>query len=409
MPADTPPLNLGEELLERFLTAGRTLDPRDAPRIAEQYTRDLGLGSSAVYLADIQQNRLVSLAGGPDLAIDDTLAGSAFRSGSLRVAEDTGTGLIAWFPLTDGAERLGVMGLRTPALDRESIRRCRLLAAVLAMVITSKRDVSDSYAHGTRADTMSLPSEMLRAFLPPRTVCTDRAISTAVLEPAYRLGGDAFEHSLADGVLHAAVLDAMGHDLASGLTAALALAACRNARRNGADVPDLVDTIDEALHRWFPDRFATGVFLRLDIATGTLHWSNCGHPPPLLIRGGEVVADALAGPEELPLGLARLGTARRSVQTASLKPGDRLLIYTDGVVDAKGAHHEFFGLDRFTDFVIRATAAGEPAPEALRRLMHAILEHQPEGLTDDATIMMIEWQPAVPPLLDNTRPHPTTW
>ncbi|RAJ45521.1 stage II sporulation protein E [Kitasatospora sp. SolWspMP-SS2h] len=410
MPERTPPLNLGEQLLEQFLTAGRTLDPRDAPRFAEQYTRALGLGSVAVYLADIQQHRLVPLAGGLDLPIDGTLAGWAFRTGSLRVAEDTGSGLVAWFPLTDGAERLGVLGLRTTSLDRDAIRRCRLLTSVLAMVITSKRDTSDSYAHGTRADTMSLPSEMLRAFLPPRTVCTDRAVSTAVLEPAYRLGGDAFEHSLADGVLHAAVLDAMGHDLASGLTAALALAACRNARRNGADLPDLVDTIDGALHDWFPDRFATGVFLRLDIATGTLHWANCGHPHPLLIRSGEVVAGALEGPGELPLGLSHYTDRPRTVRTVSLRPGDRLLIYTDGVVDAKGGHHEFFGLERFTDFVIRAAAAGETAPETLRRLMHAILEHQDEqGLTDDATIMMIEWQPPIPPLLDDTRPRASTW
>ncbi|MFE1316322.1 PP2C family protein-serine/threonine phosphatase [Kitasatospora phosalacinea] len=406
---ETPSLNLGEQLLEQFLTAGRTLDPGEAPRFAEQYTRALGLGASAVYLADIQQHRLVALAEGPDLPIDGTLAGWAFRTGTMRVAEDPDSGLRVWFPLSDGAERLGVLGLRAPSLDREAVRRCRLLASVLAMVITSKRDTSDSYAHGTRADTMSLPSEMLRAFLPPRTICTDRAISTAILEPAYRLGGDAFEHSLADGVLHAAVLDAMGHDLASGLTAALALGACRNARRNGADLPDLVDTIDRALHDWFPDRFATGVFLRLDIATGTLHWANCGHPHPLLIRSGEVLPGALDGPGELPLGLSHYTDVPRTVRTSSLKPGDRLLIYTDGVVDAKGSNHEFFGLERFTDFVIRAAGAGETAPETLRRLMHAILEHQDEGLTDDATIMMIEWQPLSPPLLDDTRPPVPRW
>nr|WNW36074.1 hypothetical protein RKE32_00040 [Streptomyces sp. Li-HN-5-13] len=124
MPDRTQPLNLGEQLLEQFLTAGRTLDPRDAPRFAEQYTRALGLGSAAVYLADIQQHRLVALAQGPDLPIDGTLAGWTFRTGSMRVAEDTGAGLVAWFPLTDGAERLGVLGLRTPALDREAVRRC---------------------------------------------------------------------------------------------------------------------------------------------------------------------------------------------------------------------------------------------------------------------------------------------
>ncbi|MGV9269094.1 PP2C family protein-serine/threonine phosphatase [Kitasatospora sp. NPDC003701] len=394
MTDETLPLNLGERLMEEFLTTRRTLDPADVPDMAQRYTQALGIGVSTVYLADIQQNRLFPLGAGASLPIEGTLAGWTYRTGSLRVAETDGGMLLAWFPLFDGAERLGVLGVRTAGLDNGALRRCRLLAAVLAMVITSKRDTSDSYARGTRVETMSLPAEMLRAFLPLRTVCNGQVISTAVLEPAYDLGGDAFDHSLAAGVLHAAVLDAMGHDLASGLTAAVALAACRNARRNGADLPDLVDTIDDALRRWFPDRFATGIFARLDLATGTLHWSNCGHPPPLLIRGHEVVTDALTRGAEPPLGLSALADGTRGVHTFSLRPGDRILLYTDGVIEAKGADHEMFGLDRFADFVIRATAAGEAAPEALRRLIHALLENQDSTLTDDATIMMIEWQPA---------------
>ncbi|MFJ9523165.1 PP2C family protein-serine/threonine phosphatase [Kitasatospora sp. NPDC101801] len=392
----TPPLNLGEQLLEEFLTTGRTTDPLDVAAIAQRYTEATGIGASTVYLADIQQNLLLPVGGGTALPIEGTLAGWAFRTGTLRVGEDTDTGLRSWFPLVDGAERLGVLGVHAQALDREALRRCRLIAAVVAMVITSKRDSSDSYARGTRADTMSLPAEMLRAFLPVRTVATGQAVSTAVLEPAYDLGGDAFDHSLSAGVLHAAVLDAMGHDLASGLTAAVALAACRNARRNGADLPDLVRTIDEALAGWLPDRFATGVFLRLNLATGTVHWANCGHPAPLLIRDEEVVPDALVTEPEVPLGLAVELGASRTVHTASLQPGDRVLIYTDGIVEAKGTDRQLFGLERFTQFIIRATAAGEPAPEALRRLIHALLEQQDAKLTDDATIMMIEWQPTGP-------------
>lgn len=389
----TPPLNLGEQLLEEFLTTGRTTDPADVAAIAQRYTQTTGIGSSTVYLADIQQNLLLPVDGGTALPIEGTMAGWAFRTGTLRVGEDADSGLRTWFPLVDGAERLGVLGVHVHALDRDALRRCRLIAAVVAMVITSKRDSTDSYARGTRADTMSLPAEMLRAFLPPRTVATDQAICTAVLEPAYDLGGDAFDHSLSGGVLHAAVLDAMGHDLASGLTAAVALAACRNARRNGADLPDLVRTIDEALATWLPDRFATGVFLRLNLTTGTVHWANCGHPAPLLIRDEEAVPDALASQPELPLGVGAQLDAARTVRSLSLHPGDRLLVYTDGIIEAKGADHQLFGLERFTDFIIRATAAGEPAPEALRRLIHALLEQDDAKLTDDATIMMIEWQP----------------
>lgn len=137
------------------------------------------------------------------------------------------------------AERLGVLGVRTRSLDAVRLRRCRTLAGILAMAIASKRAYSDSFARRARTEPMQLPAEMLRAYLPPRTIGNAHVVSTAVLEPAYEIGGDAFDHSLTQSTLHAAILDAMGHDLASGLTTSVALAGCRNARRAGAGCPTL--------------------------------------------------------------------------------------------------------------------------------------------------------------------------
>jgi serine phosphatase RsbU (regulator of sigma subunit) len=83
------------------------------------------------------------------------------------------------------------------------------------------------------------------------------------------------------------------------------------------------------------------------------------------------------------------------VHHAHLEPGDRILIHTDGVTDARSAAGERFGEDRLIDFIVRATAAGERAPEALRRLIHAILDHPHGHLRDDATILLAEWHPHV--------------
>lgn len=188
----------------------------------------------------------------------------------------------------------------------------------------------------------------------------------------------------------------MGHDLASGLTTTLALAACRNARRNGADLSELVDTIDRALAQWLPARYAAGIMLRLQLDTGVLHWSNGARPAPLLIRRQTTAPEALARPAELPMGLGSLSAEPRAIHTASLEPGDRVLLYTDGVIEAKDSNGGLFGLERFAEYVIRATAAGAPAPEVLRRLVHALLADKDSTLTDDATIMMLEWLPPAP-------------
>ncbi|CAL9621720.1 PP2C family protein-serine/threonine phosphatase [Streptomyces sp. enrichment culture] len=384
----------GDGLLEEFLA-----DPEngrlDLTTAVTRCAKAMGLQHCVVYLADLQQRELVPLTDVvPALPVDASEAGWAYRTQSLRVTESDTGGLTAWLPLLDGAERLGVLALHTPELTPASLRHARALATLMAMLVTSKRAYKDSFVRRTRTEPMRLPAEMLRAFLPPRTIGTAHAVSTAVLEPAYDLGGDAFDHALTETTLHASVLDAMGHDLASGLTSAVALAACRNARRTGADLPELVQSVDAALSTWLPDQFCTGILAQLDLASGMLRWTNCGHPTPLLIRGQRLLVDALARDADPPMGLPSvLAEDGRACHEIALEPGDRVLMYTDGVTESRMHDGEELGLNRFADFVIRATAAGELAPEILRRLIHSLLDAQPGRLRDDATILMLEWWP----------------
>jgi serine phosphatase RsbU (regulator of sigma subunit) len=380
--------------LEDFLADPATCTLDMASAVA-RCVKALGLSHAVIYVADIQQRHLVPLTDvTAALPVDASLAGWCYRTQSLRVEESERDGITAWFPLLDGAERLGVLAVHTPTLTATILRRGRAMAALLAMMTSSKRAYKETFVRRTRTREMHLPAEMLRAFLPPRTIGNPHVVSTAVLEPAYDLGGDAFDHALTTDTLHAVVLDAMGHNLLSGLTSAVALAACRNARRNDADLRALVDSVDETLTQWLPDQFCTGILARLDFRTGRLEWCNCGHPAPLLIRGQRLMADALSREADPPMGLRSLLYARdRQVHTAQLQPGDRVLLYTDGVTEARTADGRLLGLERFADYVIRASATGEIAPETLRRLIHSLLDSQDSRLRDDATIVMVEWEP----------------
>jgi hypothetical protein len=384
----------GDGRLEEFLADPGTA-ALDLITAAARCTKALGIPHSVVYLADIQQRRLVPLTDvTSSLLVDGSLAGWTYRTQSLRVAESETGGMTAWLPLVDGAERLGVLAVHAPSLTPAVLRGGRALATLIAMMITSSRAYEDSCVRRTRMHRMRLPAEMLRAFLPPRTIGTAHVVSTAVLEPAYEIGGDAFDHSLTETTLHATVLDAMGHDLASGLTTAVSLAACRNARRAGADLPELVQGVDDALAQWLPDQFCTGVLVQLDLASGVLQWINCGHPTPLVIRDRRLLVDAMLREPDPPMGLpSLLAGRRRPVHEIALKPGDRVLMYTDGVTEARSADGGEFGLEQFADYIIRATAAGELAPETLRRLIHSILDSATSRLRDDATILMFEWAP----------------
>ncbi|MFD8685904.1 PP2C family protein-serine/threonine phosphatase [Streptomyces sp. NPDC059651] len=386
-----------DDLLGDFLAdpANSALDLSTA---VDRCSRALGLQHSVVYLSDVQQRVLVPLTGhGQDLPIDASLAGWAYRSQALRVEEGEMGELTAWLPLVDGAERLGVLAVLSPTMDAVLLRRARALASLLAMMITSKRSYKDSFVRRTRTEPMELPAELLRAFLPPRTIGTANVVSTAVLEPAYEIAGDGFDHALTATTLHASILDSMGHDLTSGLATSVTLAACRNARRTGADLPQLIESVDSALTQWLPEQFCTGVLAQLDLASGELRWSNCGHPAPLLIRDRALVPHAMEKEADPPMGFPfAFVSGPRQVHRITLEPGDRVLMYTDGATESRMRNGTEFGLERFVDYVVRAAAAGELAPETLRRLIHSLLESESTGLRDDATILMFEWKSPQP-------------
>ncbi|MFI8278140.1 PP2C family protein-serine/threonine phosphatase [Streptomyces sp. NPDC085929] len=132
--------------------------------------------------------------------------------------------------------------------------------------------------------------------------------------------------------MHVTVVDAMGHDPASGLCSAVAPAGCPSTRRAGGNLADISAAVDEALNQWLPERLLTAVFADLDLQTGERTWVNCGHPAPLLIRRHRVVPAALEREVQLPLGITPPHTQRvpSFIQHAQLEPQDRILIHTDG-------------------------------------------------------------------------------
>jgi serine phosphatase RsbU (regulator of sigma subunit) len=214
------------------------------------------------------------------------------------------------------------------------------------------------------------------------------------LEPAYEVGGDVFDFALNTPTLHVAIFDAVGHGLASSLVATLAVNSYRNARRAGTALADTYVLVDRLIDERFTDgTFATGHLAELDTTTGELHWINAGHPPPLLVRGGRALGPLESAPRR-PFGLGGLGPPREPLVAAQrLEPGDSVLFYTDGVVEARTSQGVDFGLERLGEFLERAEATGLPPAEIVRRLSHAVLNHHGGTLRDDAATLLVSWHP----------------
>ena len=222
---------------------------------------------------------------------------------------------------------------------------------------------------------------------------TDRVVVCGALEPVYDIGGDSFDYAVNGSSAHVLVLDAVGHGLPAALLAGAAIGAYRHARRQLDDLPDISVAVNRVIADNFTgSQFATAAIVRLDLDTGVLRWVNAGHPDLLVLRDGAFVRPPACRPDP-PLGLR---VRPPDVCQMQLHPGDRVLVYSDGIVEARSASGEFFGEERLADFVIQAAASGDGAPEALRRLMRKVLEHQGDQLQDDASIVVLEWLTGTP-------------
>lgn len=379
------------QLVPRLFEASTRLEPDALAALVWDEGRRAGLDETAVYLVDREQQVLAPLMGGERLEVDATLAGRAFqREQPVTLQRDDGR-WVMWIPLLDGAERFGVLHLVSPFLSPDLLRLLERFAGAVAELVVSKSQYGDGLLMARRRQPMSLSAELRWPVLPPLTFCTDQLGIACVLEPAYDVAGDAFDYAMNRGTLHFAIFDAMGHGLEATQMANLALGAYRYARRQGMDLPATYRRIDAVLvDRFGGDRFVTAQLATLDSATGVIRWLSVGHPHPLVLRRGRVATELSADPT-LPMGL---GFDPGEPAVVSLEPGDHLLLFTDGVIDASSPGGEPFGSDRLVDLTIRALADEQTLAETVRRLVRSVTLHRDGPLDDDATVLLLHWAPS---------------
>lgn len=375
----------------RLLHAAQSRPPEDVVTTVSEAAAALGARDVLLLLIDYEQQLLQPLDPGvPAASISGTMAGRCFSTQDVLEAA-TDEGLQVWVPVSDRAERLGVLTMVVDELH--DLRRDALveLGLLSALLVVSASSYTDRFHRCRRRTELNLAAEMQWSLLPPLSFSAEGTTVAGLLEPAYEVGGDCFDYAMNGSQVDLAVFDAMGHGLSSSVLSGLAVGAYRHARRSGVQLPAMLGTMDSAVAGLMGDTFVTALIAQLDVRSGRLAWLSAGHPAPVVVRDGGVLPEPAQTPA-LPLGLGLIDRDDE-VQPAelALQPGDRVLLYTDGVVEARSPAGEEFGLDRLVDLLVRECGSGLLPSEVLRRLVHTCLEFQGGRLRDDATMLLVEW------------------
>ncbi|MFF9086372.1 PP2C family protein-serine/threonine phosphatase [Streptomyces sp. NPDC014991] len=220
-------------------------------------------------------------------------------------------------------------------------------------------------------------------------------------EDEAQIGGDLYATTRSGGAVRVLIGDVRGKGLSAIGEAALLLGAFRESAHRHLPLAELAGALDQSVTRYAaeldpPDeageRFATALLVEIPDRDPVTRMTSCGHPPPLLLSPGHVVTVPGLHPSP-PLGVH--AGDEYTLDVFSFEPGDTLLLYTDGVVEARDDRGRFYPL---ADRVARWT---DVSPEALmHHLRRDLLAHAGGRLGDDAALIALHRTP-----VERRRPH----
>ncbi|MFN2525028.1 MAG: PP2C family protein-serine/threonine phosphatase [Actinomycetota bacterium] len=243
---------------------------------------------------------------------------------------------------------------------------------------------------------LEIAASVQRNLLQRSMPTTTGATVVPLQRQANLVGGDWYDVYASGKALAVAVGDASGKGIGAALMAAIALSVLRAERRLGATPKLIIERTNEALREASDDSFTTLIYATLDFESGEVRWLNMGHPSPFVMRGSSSDESPggyfLEGPRNRALGwFDDPGLAETIVR---LNPGDRVVFFTDGFIEAKAPDGEVFGQHRLAEKIQALSAL--PSSSLVDALVEEVERYAAGKLDDDLTMLIVEFQGASP-------------
>lgn len=267
----------------------------------------------------------------------------------------------------------------------------------LTHFIGIQADVTERLRAESERKELDIARRIQLSLLPKAPLRTRGVEVAGVCLPASHVGGDYYDFFQFQDHLDVVIADVSGHSVGAALIMAEARstlkAATRNAENGGIDhgPGDVLRVLNELLYEDLDgaDLFISMFYLRYDYARRVLRYGNGGHNRPLLLRQ-EAPSCELLDTEGLILGVSQ--TVDFEEKQVALSPGDRVLLYTDGITEAQSSEGEFFGSARLCEmFVTHRDKAPQEVVEALFSDLRAFLGGKP--FKDDVTLVVLQAGP----------------
>ncbi len=287
------------------------------------------------------------------------------------------------------ADSVGVlyMDSRAGTVDLANGNRelLQTLAIEASTVLESARLLADDRARQHMEEELAVARRIQRSLLPRQVPTSGWLRAEGSSSACHEVGGDYFDLvRRAPDLWSMVVADVAGKGVSAALVASFLQGAFLAAAPDGG-IGDLLGRINEFLaDRAAEARYATVFYATLE-CSGLLTYANAGHCEPLLVSGGTVVSLAATS---VPVGLVPVGTF--AVEARRIVPGDRLVLYTDGVTEAANGKGEFFGIARLREAVLGAAGGScreihETVLTRVREFIGGAEQH------DDVTLVVLEY------------------